>query len=495
MMNPTLAILQSPVEPWQKRNRLASQAESALAAPGLTPGMQDLFGRGILCDLFEGNAPYRPRYALPDYQALLARGSAYLDLAPPRDLFEAVGALLAAYRFVPSITGFPVYVGQLDDLLEPFWEQEAPATRERLLELLLVQIDRTLPDAFVHLNLGPRDTAVGRSVLALDRKLRKAVPNISLKVAPETPDTFLEAAAAAALETGKPYFVNHPALTQALGGPYGVASCYNTLPLGGGAHTLVRLNLAALAKECPDPARFKEAVLPDALEALAACMEARIRFLVEEARFFESSFLVKEGFLSLDRFTAMAGVFGLYEAVETLTGGLRMGRDPEADRLAETLVLQARDQIKARPVPYCEGTGGRLAFHAQSGIATDMDATPGVRIRPGQEPGLPAQLALAARLQPAFDAGASEILLFEPTARRNPAALVRIIRGALAQGLRILAVGTSDSELVRITGYLAKRTDLAREGRENLREESVSLAAGALRNGRAAERTARPLVG
>jgi YjjI family glycine radical enzyme len=494
-MNETLSILQSPLEPWQKRNRLAAQAEGALPAPGHTPEVRALFDRGVLCDLFEGNAPYRPRYVLPDYQVLLARGSAYLDLAPARDLFEAVGALLAAYRFVPSITGFPVYVGQLDELLEPFWEQEPPSTRERLLELLLVQIDRTLPDAFVHLNLGPRDTGVGRAVLAMERRLRKAVPNISLKVAPETPDAFLEEAAATALETGKPYFVNHPALSEALGGAYGVASCYNTLPLGGGAHTLVRVNLAALARECPDLRRFREEALPAALEALTSCMEARIRFLVEEAGYFDSSFLVKEGLVSLDRFTAMAGVFGLFEAVEVLTGGLRMGRDAEADRLAEALVLQARDQIKARPVPHCEGTGGRLAFHAQSGIATDVDATPGVRIRPGLEPDLPRQLALAARLQASFDAGASEILLFEPTARRKPAALVRIVRGALAQGLRILAVGTSDSELVRITGYLAKRGDLAREGRENLREESVSLAAGALRNGRAAERTARPLVG
>jgi len=493
-MNTALTILRSPLEPWQKRNRLASAAESALEAPGMTPRVRSFLEGGILCTLFEGNAPYRPRYVLPDYERLLARGSEYLNLAPAQDLFEAVSALLTAYRFTPSITGMPVYVGQLDELLEPFWHAEAPETRERLLELLLVQIDRTLPDAFVHANLGPRDTGVGRAILAAERKLRKAVPNLSLKVGPATPDSFLREAAITALETGKPYFVNHLAMVEALGEDYGVASCYNTLRIGGGSHTLVRLNLAALARTCPDPARFLEETLPEGLEALAGLVEARIRFLVEETGFFESSFLAREGLVSLDKFTAMAGVFGLFEAVETLTGGARMGHDPEADALAEAITFKARDLVKGRPMPCCEGTGGRMGFHAQSGIATDTDATPGVRIRPGLEPDLPAQVALAARLQAAFDAGTSEILLFDPTARSNPGGVVRIIRGALNQGLRILALGASDSDLVRITGYLVKRVDLERAQRENLREETAALGAEALRNGQGTQRPVRPVL-
>lgn len=494
-MNPALAILQSALEPWQKRNRLAAEAEATLPAPGLTAQVQGFLEAGILCTLFEGNAPYRPRYVVPDYAVLLRQGSAYLNLEPPRDLFEAVGALLAAYRFVPSITGFPVYVGQLDDLLEPFWETVPAATRERLLELLLVQIDRTLPDAFVHLNLGPRDTAVGRAVLRIERRLRKAVPNISLKVAPGTPEPLLLEAVATALETGKPYFVNHPALVAELGEDYAVASCYNTLRLGGGSHTLVRLNLAALAQDCPDARTFLEQRLPEGVAALTGLIQARVRFLVEDTGFFQSSFLVQEGLIRLDRFTAMAGVFGLFEAVEALTGGLRMGRDPEADTLAEAITWRARDLVKAEPAAHCAGTGGRLGFHAQSGIATDIEVTPGVRIRPGLEPDLPAQVALEARLQGAFDVGVSEVLVLEPSARNSPEGVLRVVRGALAQGLRILALNTSDSELVRITGYLVKRTDLDRiRAQQNLREESALLGEAALRNGRSGSRRVRPIV-
>ena len=44
-------------------------------------------------------------------------------------------------------------------------------------------------------------------------------------------------------------------------------------------------------------------------------MEARIRHLVEEARFFEHSWLVTDGLLHLDRYSAMFGVYGLAEAV------------------------------------------------------------------------------------------------------------------------------------------------------------------------------------
>ena len=495
-MNETLAILQSPLEPHQKRNQLAAAAGNALPAPGLTPRIRAFLEEGILCTLFEGNAPYRPRYVVPDYARLMAQGSAYLDLAPPADLFEAVGALLALYRYVPSITGYPVFVGQLDDLLEPFWAGAAPEARERLLELLLVQIDRTLPDAFVHMNLGPRDTEVGRAVLRAERRLGHAVPNLSLKVGPETSEAFLLEAVATALDTGKPYFVNHPALSAELGEGYAVASCYNTLPVGGGSHTLVRLNLARLAQGCTQPEAFLEERLPGAVAAMAELIGARIRYLVEETGFFQTSFLVREGLISLDRFTAMAGVFGLFEAVEHLTQGGRMGHDPRADALAQAIVFRTRDLVKAQPAPYCQGTGGRLGFHAQSGISSDVDATPGVRIRPGLEPDLPAQVALAGRLQGAFDTGVSEILLFEPSARTSPGGVLRIVRAALDQGLRILALGTPDSELVRVTGYLVKRTDLAKvRAQVPLREETAALGEEALRRGLGAQRTVRPVLG
>ena len=485
-------LCDASLEPWQKRNRLASAVENALPPLPVGPAVHRYLEAGILCNLFEGQAPYRPRYVLPDYAKLLAKGSDYLNLGPAQDLFQAVNLLLTAYRFVPSITGYPVYIGALDTLLEPFWDAEAPAVRERLLELFLVQVDRTLPDAFVHGNLGPRETQVGRAVLAIERRLRKAVPNLSLKVSPETSEAFLTEAVATALATHKPYFVNHPAMVALWGEDYGIASCYNSLRIGGGSHTLVRLNLARLAQDCPDLPTFLEQWLPDSVAAMAELINARARFLVEETGFFEASFLAKEELVALNRFTSMAAIFGLHECVEVLTGGAQMGRDSGADELARTITFRTRDLVKAQGAAYCEGSGGQLGFHAQTGIAGDQQASPGIRVKIGSVPDLFRQLKLQAELQQAFDTGVSEIALFDPTAIQNPEGVLRIVRGALSLGLRVLSLGSSESELVRISGYLVKRSDLDRVRRhENLREETAALGEEAVRNGRILERAVR----
>ena len=49
----------------------------------------------VICDMYEGNAPYRPRYVLPDYPKALRQGSQFLELPPPTDLDEALKAALA----------------------------------------------------------------------------------------------------------------------------------------------------------------------------------------------------------------------------------------------------------------------------------------------------------------------------------------------------------------------------------------------------------------
>lgn len=492
LQDPRPILTHPALEPWQKRARLASLAEDAHPWVGCTERTRPLFERGALCGLFEGHAPYRPRYVLPDYGRLMAQGSAYLELDPPRDLFEAVGLLLAAYRFVPSITGLPVWLGDLDALLEPFWDTADPATARRLLSLLLTQIDRTLPDAFVHANLGPGGSPVAHALLDLEREARRAVPNLSLKVGPETPRGLKLAAVACALETGKPWFAHDALLGAALPGPYGIASCYNTLPLGGGSHTLVRLNLARLA-EGATRSDFLEQRLPEAVDALLDALEARSRFLVEEARFFEGSWLVQEGLLHRDRFTAMAGVVGLHEAVEQLGAGT-LGTDDDANELGLALMTALRDRLKARPLPYCEGTGGRAGLHAQSGIAGDEGVTPGVRIRIGCEPELPAQVRLQAQLQAAFDTGVADILCFDPTARQNPEGVLRLVEGALAKGLRMVGVSCSDSDVVRVSGYLVKRRDLERiQAGAALREESAYLGEEAVRRQGVLRRKARQL--
>ena len=172
----------------------------------------------VICDLYEGNAPHRPRYVLPDYATLLRDGSAFLELGPARDLDEALAHLLIAYTQVPSITGYPVWLGDLDALLEPYVGGVDDERLHRRLRLFWISLDRMLPDAFTHANLGPHDTRVGRMALRLERELLQVVPNLSLKVDPDlTPDDLVRDAVETVFACGQPHFVNHPMMVAGLG--------------------------------------------------------------------------------------------------------------------------------------------------------------------------------------------------------------------------------------------------------------------------------------
>ena len=478
----------------RKRSALAAFAENSLPYPTLSAEALNYLKSGAICDLNEGHAPYRPRYILPDYSVLMKTGSNYLDLEAPKDFYEAIDALLIAYSHVPSITGYPVYLGDVDELLEPFVPTVAEGERRRLLRLFLTHIDRSFPDAFVHMDIGPRATVVGRDILELSAELKRAVPNISMRFSDATSAEFASIAASTALAIGKPYFVNHDALSREVGSDYAVASCYNTLRRGGGSHTLVRLSLKKIAVESLSVADFLEAKLPSAIRYLAEIINARARFVVEKSRFFDTSFLVKEGWVSLSKFTSMAGIFGLYEAVEELLKGAKMGQDAAADELALRIVEKARSLVKAEQGAYCEGFGGKFGFHAQSGIDSDEAVTPGVRIRYGEEAPLARQLGLEGRLHAFFDAGVSEICVFDRSAKANPSGIVTIAHGAMRAGIKIFSIISGDSDLVRITGYLVKRQDLDRlKSGETLREGTVSLAADSIDGGGVLKRKLRSL--
>ena len=70
----------------QKVVALARHAENSLNVLNISKEVQDLRDKGIICDLFEGNAPYRPRYILPDYEKFMKEGCKFLELAPPTNI-------------------------------------------------------------------------------------------------------------------------------------------------------------------------------------------------------------------------------------------------------------------------------------------------------------------------------------------------------------------------------------------------------------------------
>ena len=133
----------------QKLTCLANQADSLMEVLDLPEGLDELLNvpidRKCICDLSEGHAPMRPRYIIPDYAKFLKEGSKFLQLDPPTDLYEALNSLMIFYKHVPSVTNYPVYVGQLDELLEPYIDTVDEAQAKKMLKLFLTQMDRLLP--------------------------------------------------------------------------------------------------------------------------------------------------------------------------------------------------------------------------------------------------------------------------------------------------------------------------------------------------------------
>ena len=129
----------------QKIRRLATLATEALPYPGLSEACREALDERVICDLYEGNAPFAPRYVLPDYGRAMHRGIEFLELSPPTDLDDALAFLQIMYAHVPSVTTYPVYLGDLDELLGPFVDERIDDERARPHAAPV--LDRPRPDA------------------------------------------------------------------------------------------------------------------------------------------------------------------------------------------------------------------------------------------------------------------------------------------------------------------------------------------------------------
>lgn len=498
-----LEIIKSPVLTHeQKVSNMAIQADSLMEVLELPEGLDELLNVPIdkkcICDLAEGHAPVRPRYIIPDYAKFLKEGSAFLQLAPPADLCEALNHLLIFYKHVPSVTNFPVYVGQLDELLEPFIDTVPEEQAKKLIKLFLTHVDRTVLDSFSHADIGPKATKAGYLLLEAEKELEQAVPNLSMKYEEGvTDDDFALAAVDCALHSAKPSFANHRMFTKELTEKYVIASCYNGLPLGGGSYTLCRLILGNIAKRAENIQDFKEKQLPYVLDIMARYMDARIRFEVEESGFFENNFLAKEGFIHRDRFTAMYGLVGLAECVNILLEkegkSGRFGHDEAADDLGVEIMDIIDAFNKNHTNPYCEITGGHFLLHAQVGIADDIDITPGTRIPIGEEPEeLIDQLLVLSRFHKYFPSGTGDIFPIDLTVHKNPEYVLDIVKGSFKKDLRYLSFYSSDSDVIRVTGYLVKRSEMEKLANGSaVLQDTTALGLGASHNGHILERKVR----
>ena len=486
----------------QKVAAMAGQADSLLEVLDLPKGLDELIDAPVdskcICDLNEGHAPVRPRYIVPDYEKFMKEGSKFLQLDPPKDLFEALNSLLIFYKHVPSVTNFPVYVGQLDLLLEPFINDVDEDQAKKMLKLFMIHLDRTILDSFSHANIGPVATKAGRLLLEVEAQLIQAVPNLTLKYEEKvTSDDFALLAINTALHSAKPSFANHKMFSSELSEKYVIASCYNGLPLGGGAYTLCRLILGNIAKRADNIKDFREKQLPYVLDIMARYMDARIQFEVEESGFFENNFLAKEGFISRDRFTGMFGMVGLAECVNILLEkeGLpgRFGADEAADNLGISIMDQINEFCNNHKNPYCEVSDGHFLLHAQVGISDDINISPGTRIPIGEEPQeLIDHLLVCNKFHKYFPSGTGDIFPIDTTIHKNPEFILDIIKGAFRKDLRYLSFYEKDSDLIRITGYLVKRSEMNKlDSGENVLLDTTALGLGASQNCHILERKVR----
>lgn len=472
----------------QKKHSLAAIAENSQDYPSLDKKTQQAINEKIICDLFEGHAPYRPRYILPDYQKALREGIKYLELDPPSDMDEAINFLTILYQYVPSITGYSVYLGNIDSLLLDYADNLTQEEIYKKIRLFWRYIDRSMPDGFVHANIGPEDNIIARTILKVERESKQVVPNLTLKYDRQiTGDSLIKEAVETVFDVAKPHIANHRMNAESFNGDYGIASCYNTLKTGGGSHTLIRLNLKKTAdKHTGDLESFFTDTLPQYCSMTLDVTEARIRYLVEKVNYFDSDFLATEKLISLDNFSAMFGVFGLAECVNTLLkregSDKRYGGDAEANRLGHNILIRIKEIIDNRELPYCQGNGGHAFFHAQSGIDSDPEETAGARIPIGEEPDIYSHIMTVAPHHNLFDGGVSDIFHFDETAKRNPQAIVDIINGAFKKGMRMFTFNLSGGEFIRITGYLVRRSDLKRFREEGSRYNSTLFGANTMDN-------------
>jgi len=410
---------------------------------------------------------------------VMADGSTMLgDMAIENGLIDRIG----------SFDEVEEYINELQVLLDVDDDRAYKAVRRFFLH-----IDRTISDSFCHANIGPESLRATKIILEVERELQNTVPNLTIIISKDSPKEMVLQALETSMISSKPSFANHEIFESEFGPNYAIASCYNGLYVGGGSYTLTRLNLHFLAKKAKNKEDFFDKWLPLGVQLMIEYMDERVRFISDESNYFESSFLVKEGLIYKDRFTAMFGMFGLAEAVNRLIDSdKRFGHDKESDDLGWQIMNQLDKLVKNHSNPLLSATEGKFLLHAQVGIDTDIGSSPGCRIPIGEEPDILQHIKQASRFHKYFPSGIGDIFQFEPTYRDNIEALYDILKGSFKEGMRYITFYASDSDIVRISGYLVKKSEIEklRSGKAVLKD-TTELGMGAADNLKVMERKIR----
>ncbi len=451
---------------------------------GYTEEDVEYLEKEYICDLGEGHVIFTPRYSLPNYKVFVEKGCKYLELEPPEDLDELLNGLLILYMNTPSNSGLPPYVGDLDVLIQPFLTNDEEDYKK--IKRFLHHIDKTVPTSFCHAVIGPYDTKAGRLILRASKELNSPTPNLTLRYdQSKTSDEFANLCLETALLTAKPSFANEIMYKDEMP-DYGVASCYNILPIGGGGTTLVRLKLGTIARDAKNVDEFINNTLPKVIKSMAHIMDMRTNFLYEKSNFFDVNFMVEEGFLQRDKFVGMFGMVGLADATNQL---LKLegkeetfGQSARGDEIAKEIMDVIDSLVNSHKATHSEGFDNKYLLHAQVGTShreTDCLNTPAHRIKVGQEPDLPEHILSASLYQKYFKAGTGDLFNFDQTYLDNTDALLDIIKGGFKEDIRYISPYLLNSDLVRVTGYLVKRSEVEKvESGEAVYRDTATFGAG-----------------
>lgn len=433
-----------------------------------------------ICDLNEGYALYTPRYIVPDYGVFVKNGVKFLSLDPPQNLEELLDGLLILYTHVPSVTNFPVFIGHLDRLMEPFITDLEEDYKK--IKRFLNHIDKIITDSFCHADIGPYETEAGKLILKAVMELQNPTPNMTIRYDKDkTSREFAELAALSCLKVSKPSFSNDVYYNKDVG-DHALCSCYNALPFAGGAYTLSRMRLGTIARNTDTLDHLINVVLPEVSKRMLSMMDKRITFIVEESNFFESSFLQKEGFIDKDNFTAMFAIVGLAEAVNHMLEleGISetFGKSKRGDEIGHLIMNAIQSQVNAHEGVYVSRTNNRYLLHAQVGAALheeDEFNSPAHRVKVGQEPTLVDYLHHSAPFHQYFPSGTGDLFAFDNSYLNHPEAIVDIIDGAFQSGYRYITTYLKDSDLIRVTGYLVKKSEVEKlkNGEAVLRDTTI----------------------
>lgn len=131
---------------------MANLADSMLEVLDLPEGLDELLNQPIdkqcICDLSEGTCTAASALYRAGLCQIYERGKQVSAAGCAKDIYEAINSLLIFYKHVPSVTNFPVYVGALDELLEPFMDDVDEVQAKKLIKLFLTHMDRTILDSF-----------------------------------------------------------------------------------------------------------------------------------------------------------------------------------------------------------------------------------------------------------------------------------------------------------------------------------------------------------